>query len=80
MNRFFPVTVAALIFVWRVIRVTRTAMNIAKGVGAVVAIGAAAGLAGSCIASSRRSSMKRGMKKTARRMESIVDGMTHLFG
>ncbi len=80
MNRFIPAAAASLICIWRVIKVTRTAMNIAKGVGAAVAIGAAVGLAGSYIASTRRSSMKRGVRRTARKVEHFMDGMSNMFG
>ena len=80
MNRAVCTTAAALICIGRVIRMTRTAMNVVKGVGAAVAIGAAVGLAGGYIATSRRSPMKKGVRKAARRMEHLMDGMTHMFG
>lgn len=80
MNRGICTAATALIFIGRVIRMTRTAMNVVRGVGAAVAIGAAVGLAGSYIASTRRSPMKKGIRKAARRMEHLMDGMTHMLG
>ncbi len=80
MNRTVCATAAALICIGRVIQMTRTAMNVVKGVGAAVAIGAAVGLAGGYIATNRRSPMKKGVRKAARKMEHLMDGMTHMFG
>lgn len=80
MNRAACVAATALICIGRVIRMTRTAMNVVRGVGAAVAIGAAVGLAGGYIATTRRSPMKKGVRKAARKMEHLMDGMTHMFG
>lgn len=81
MNKAIPVTATALICIGRVMRMTRTAMNVAKGVGAAVALGAAVGLAGSCLTTSRsRCTMKKSMRKAARKFEHLMDGMSHMLG
>lgn len=81
MRKLIPIAATVFICIWRVIRMTRTTMSIAKGIGAAVALGAAVGLAGSCLAtSSRRRSMKKGMNRAVRKVEHVMDGMTHMFG
>ena len=81
MNKAIPVAATALICIGRVMKVTRTAMNVAKGVGAAVALGAAVGLAGSCLSSSHnRCTVRKTMRRAARKFEHLMDGMSEMLG
>lgn len=63
---------------WRICKMTKTAMNCIKAAGIGIAAGAAAGAVCKCICTRRRS-LKYRARHAANVCEDLLDSMVHMF-
>ena len=65
--------------IWRIIKMTNTAMNCIKGIGIGVAIGAAAGIACKCASNSRKHTLKYRARHAADAVENMLGSLAYMF-